>query len=207
VAYLNVHVANLAAKDPKLAAFLNSVDICYCDGEGIRLGARLLGEHLPERMTGADWIWSLAARAEGRWKLAWIGGEPGVTHEAAEVLKAKHPGLDIHCDHGFYRNDRFGEVVEKLNAAKPHIVLVGMGTPLQEEWVQTWRESVDAPVVWCLGATADILSGRVSRGPQFLYERQEWLARLVVDPKRMWSRYLFGNARFLVQIARHKRRR
>jgi len=207
VTYLNVHVANLAGKDPQLRAFLKSADICYCDGEGIRIGAKLLGEELPERMTGADWIWSLAARAEGEWKIAWIGGEPGVTHEAAEVLKQKHPKLEIFCEHGFYRNDRFGEVVEKLNAEKPDIVLVGMGSPLQEQWVQKWREQLDAPVVWCLGATADFVSGKVSRGPRFLYERQEWLARLWVDPKRLWSRYLVGNTRFLAQIVREKRRR
>ena len=73
VTYLNVHVANLAAKDAQLTAFLKGADICYCDGEGIRLGAKLLGQKLPERMTGADWIWPLAERAEGRWKLAWIG--------------------------------------------------------------------------------------------------------------------------------------
>ena len=204
VAYLNVHVANVAARDPDLTAFLQQVDLCYCDGEGIRLGARLLGKDLPSRMTGADWIWSLAARAEGRWKIAWIGGEPGVTHQAAAVLQHRHPDLEIHCDHGFYRNDRYPQVIEAINAAKPDLVLVGMGSPLQEQWVTRWRSEVDAPVVWCLGATADFISGKVSRGPAFLHQRQEWLARLFVDPKRLWSRYLIGNTRFLGRILRSK---
>jgi len=204
VAYLNVHVANLAQEDHDLADFLRSVDICYCDGDGIRIGAKLLGDTLPERMTGADWIWSLAARAEGKWKLAWIGGEPGVTHQAAEQLKAQHPQLEIHCDHGFYRNDRYPDVVARINESKADIVLVGMGSPLQEQWVTRWRDELDAPVVWCLGATADVISGKISRGPRFLYENQEWLARLWVDPKRLWSRYLLGNTRFLARVARQK---
>ena len=207
VAYLNVHVANLAAKDPALTRFLQSVDICYCDGEGIRLGAKLLGESLPARITGADWIWKLAEQAEGRWKIAWIGGEPGVTHQAAAILQAKHPNLDIHCDHGFYRNDRYPQVIEALNEAKPHVLLVGMGSPLQEQWVAHWRDQVDAPVVWCLGATADFVSGKVSRGPAFLHNRQEWIARLLVDPKRLWSRYLLGNTRFLGRVVKAKTRR
>ena len=73
VSYLNVHVANIAADDPELTRFLQTIELCYCDGSGVVLGARLLGESLPARMTGADWIWSLAARAEGRWRVAWIG--------------------------------------------------------------------------------------------------------------------------------------
>ncbi|MEC7240491.1 MAG: WecB/TagA/CpsF family glycosyltransferase [Myxococcota bacterium] len=206
VAYLNVHVANVAAKDPELTRFLQEVDLCYCDGEGIRLGARLLGQRLPSRMTGADWIWSLAARAEGRWKIAWIGGEPGVTHQAAAVLQHKHPKLEMHCDHGFYRNDRYPQVIDAINAAEPHILLVGMGSPLQEQWVTQWRSEVHAPVVWCLGATADFISGKVSRGPALLHQRQEWLARLLVDPQRLWSRYLIGNSRFLGRVLRSRLR-
>jgi len=206
IAYLNVHVANLAQKDRRLAKFLQSVDNCYCDGEGIRMGAKILGQAIPERITGADWIWPLAARAEGQWKITWIGGEPGVTHQAAEKLKAQHPQLEIHCDHGFYRNDRYPDVIARINETKSDIVLVGMGTPLQEQWVTQWRDAIEAPVVWCLGATADVISGKVSRGPRFLYEHQEWLARLWVDPKRLWSRYLVGNTRFLARVAREKTR-
>jgi N-acetylglucosaminyldiphosphoundecaprenol N-acetyl-beta-D-mannosaminyltransferase len=207
VAYLNVHVANLAAEDNRLKRFLNGVDICYCDGEGIRLGAKLVGETLPERMTGADWIWDLAAKAEGQWKIAWIGGEPGVTSQAAKVLQKKHPQLEILCDHGFYRNDRYPEVVAKINAFKPKIVLVGMGSPLQEQWVEDWRGQLNAPVVWCLGATADFVSGKVSRGPQWLHERQEWLARLMEDPQRLGRRYLVGNSRFLARVLKSRFKR
>jgi N-acetylglucosaminyldiphosphoundecaprenol N-acetyl-beta-D-mannosaminyltransferase len=63
IAYANVHVINSAQKDHALHGFLAGTDICYCDGNGVVLGARLLGESLPERMTGADWIWALAEQA------------------------------------------------------------------------------------------------------------------------------------------------
>ena len=68
VAYANAHVLNCALSDERLRTFLNAADLCYCDGNGVRMGARLLGDTLPERMTGADWIWDLAWRAERRWK-------------------------------------------------------------------------------------------------------------------------------------------
>lgn len=199
VAYANVHVLNVAARDERLRAFLNAADLCYCDGEGVRLGARVLGERLPERMTGADWIWDFAARAEGRWRVAWIGGEPGVTEAAAAKLRERHPGLEVLAEHGFH--EAWAPVVARVNAWRPDIVLVGMGTPTQERWAEDWRPRLDAPVLWVLGATADFVSGKVDRGPAWLHTRQEWLARLVTEPRRLWRRYLVGNAVFLARVA------
>ncbi len=205
VAYLNVHVANQAAGDPALLAFLQGVDLCYADGAGVLLGARLLGERLPERMTGADWIWDLAARAEGRLRLAWIGGAEGVTEAAAEALRERHPGLQVWTDHGFHQD--VPALIARCNAFAPDIVLVGMGTPTQERWVRRWRPDLQAPVVWCTGATADFLSGQTSRGPEWLHQNQEWLARLLTEPRRLWRRYLVGNPLFLARVIRSRLRR
>ena len=201
IAYVNVHVMNLAAADGALRAFLNGVDLCYCDGEGVRLGARILQKELPMRMTGADWIWELAARAEAEgWRIFWMGGEPGVTEAAALQLRQRCPRLQIASDHGFHPPEAQGALRERIHHFAPHILLVGMGSPTQERWVATWRERLDVPVVWVLGATADFVSGRVSRGPAWLHQRQEWLARLLTEPGRLWRRYLIGNSRFFAQV-------
>ncbi len=201
VAYVNVHVMNVAATDPPLRVFLAAADLVYCDGGGVVLGARLLGGALPERMTGADWIWDLAARAEAAgWRIFWLGGEPGVAAEAARRLLERHPALAIATEQGFVTDD--ATVVAAINRYAPDVVLVGMGTPVQERWVAKNRAALDAPVVWVTGATADFVSGRVARGPEWLHQRQEWLARLLVDPRRLWRRYLVGNAVFLARVAR-----
>lgn len=204
VAYANVHVLNTAAHDGRLTAFLNEVDLCFCDGNGVRLGARILGQDLPHRMTGADWIWDLAARAEAEgWRIWWIGGEPGVTDEAGAKLRARHPGLLLGCDHGYHARSGVEDqaCIDRINAFQPDIVLVGMGTPVQEYWTQERRPRIDAPVVWCLGATADFLAGRVSRGPRWFTDRSEWLGRLIAEPRRLWKRYLLGNPAFLARVA------
>ncbi len=203
IAYANVHVLHVAYSDLELRAFLHGADVVYCDGQGVVLGARLLGRHLPERMTGADWIKDLAAVAEDRrWRIYWMGGKPGVTVRAAHVLRRDHPDLHIDADHGFHTDN--DALIARINAARPHILLVGMGTPLQERWVAAHRARIDAPIVWVTGATADFVSGEVSRGPAFLHSRQEWLARLLVDPRRLAGRYLVGNALFLARITRAK---
>lgn len=208
VTYVNVHVLDVATRDPALRAFLAAADLVYADGAGVVLGARLLGRRLPGRATGADWIWLLAARAEREgWKIAWVGGAPGVTGLAADALRARHPGLRIVATESGY-TPREGPEHEALLARiqGADLVLVGMGTPEQERWVAANRERIDAPVVWCLGATADFVSGRTRRGPRLLYTRHEWLARLIVDPRRLWRRYLLGNPRFVVRVLRERRR-
>ncbi len=210
VAYANVHVINTAARDADLRGFLADVDVCYCDGNGVVLGAKLLGREIPERMTGADWIWSLAeAAAEAGWRIYWLGGAEGITAAAAEKLREQHPALQIATDHGYHArsgpdNDA---VIDRINDFSPHIVLVGMGTPIQEQWVGQVREELDAPVVWCLGATADFISGTVERpGPEWLVDNHEWLSRLIADPRRLWQRYLIGNTKFLARIGRARLR-
>jgi N-acetylglucosaminyldiphosphoundecaprenol N-acetyl-beta-D-mannosaminyltransferase len=203
VAYLNVHVANVAATDERLADLLADCDIVYCDGDGIRRAARWLGSEVPERMTGADWIWDLAALAEAQaWSLFWLGGQPGVAEAAAQALRARHPALQIQTDHGFHPPEEMPAVVARIQAARPHLVLVGLGTPLQERWMQAHHAALAPAVVWCLGATADFVSGNLSRGPAWLHARQEWLARLVTEPGRLWRRYLLGNARFGLRLLR-----
>jgi N-acetylglucosaminyldiphosphoundecaprenol N-acetyl-beta-D-mannosaminyltransferase len=201
VGYLNVHVANKARKHPVLKQFVKEASIIYCDGSGIKLGARILGKDLPERMTGADWIWELADKANANgWKIYWIGGEEGVTGLAADVLRDGRPDLLIETDHGFHKGDALKGAIDRINAFAPHIVLVGMGSPVQEEWVTKWRPDIDAPVVWCLGATADFISGKTDRGPEWLYTRAEWLARLITEPRRLAHRYLVGNTVFLGRV-------
>lgn len=202
IAYANAHVLALARHDAALQQFLNRADLCYCDGNGVRLAAQLLGEELPHRMTGADWIWDLAARAEGRWRLYWLGGEPGVTARAAAAMVARHPRLEIGTDHGFHarEGEEDRQVLARIAAARPDIVLVGMGTPIQERWVAERRAQIAAPVVWCVGATADFVSGKVRRGPRWLTDRAEWLDRLYSEPGRLWRRYLLENAAFFSAV-------
>ena len=205
ISYVNVHVFNLAATHEKLRCFLQHVDICYCDGRGVQWAAWLLGDGLPQRMTGADWIEDLSAEAAQRgWRVAWIGGTPGVTQTAADRLQSRHPALQmVYTDHGYHPSDDLS-LIERLNAAKPDILLVGMGSPLQEDWVAQHRAKLSAPVVWCLGATADYVSGKLKRGPTWLTKRHEWLARLVIEPRRLGRRYIIGNPAFFIRLLRQR---
>jgi N-acetylglucosaminyldiphosphoundecaprenol N-acetyl-beta-D-mannosaminyltransferase len=210
VMYVNAHVVNQSQATPGLAEALRRADLVYCDGYGVRLAARALHLEVPHRMTGADWIWSLAAlcqRSEASIYL--LGSEPPIARQAAARLARWYPGLEIvGAHHGFFdldspHNER---VIEDIVEAHPRIVLVGMGTPKQELWVDRYADRLGDAVVWTVGALFDYVSGHTPRAPRWLADNGlEWIFRLAIEPHRMWRRYLIGNPVFLSRVLAESR--
>jgi N-acetylglucosaminyldiphosphoundecaprenol N-acetyl-beta-D-mannosaminyltransferase len=211
VSYVNAHVLNQSRTDPELRRALQGSDLVYCDGYGVRLAARLIGRTVPHRMTGADWIWSVAALCQesGR-SLYLLGSDPGSSSEAAAALRRWYPRLNVRgTHHGYFGLDtpHSERVLEHLAEHRPDILLVGMGTPQQELWVQRNHERIEASVVWTVGALFDYVSGRVPRAPHWIADNGfEWIFRLAVEPRRMWRRYLLGNPAFLARVMQERRR-
>jgi N-acetylglucosaminyldiphosphoundecaprenol N-acetyl-beta-D-mannosaminyltransferase len=201
----NAHCLNLCYEDPKLRDFLNGAEVVFCDGAGVMLAARVLGRRLPARITYADWAWQLAAFVESEgFSLYFLGARPGVAQAAARRLKERYPTLEIvGVHHGYF--DHSEAVVEEINAAAPDILLVGLGMPLQEYWLMENWHRLDAGVALTGGAVFDYVSGRLRRGPHLLTSSGfEWLARLLIEPRRLWRRYLVGNPLFLLRVLKQR---
>jgi N-acetylglucosaminyldiphosphoundecaprenol N-acetyl-beta-D-mannosaminyltransferase len=207
----NAHYLNLCYEDPALRRFVNGADVVFCDGAGVMLAASVLGGRIPERITYADWAWSLAALAakEG-FSLYFLGARPGVAETAARRLKERHPGLKVSgVSHGYFDHSAGSPeneaVLGEINAAAPDILLVGLGMPLQEYWLMQNRERLDVGVALTCGAVFDYVSGRLVRGPRLLTDNGfEWLARLFIEPRRLWRRYLIGNPLFVWRVLRER---
>jgi N-acetylglucosaminyldiphosphoundecaprenol N-acetyl-beta-D-mannosaminyltransferase len=203
----NAHCLNLCYEDPALRSFLNGAEIVFCDGAGVMLAARILGRRIPARITYADWAWQLADFAAARnFSLYFLGARPGVARAAARRLKERYPDLEVAgVHHGYFDRSENEAVVEEINAAAPDILLVGLGMPLQEYWLMENRHRLDAGLALTGGAVFDYVSGRLRRGPRFLIGSGfEWLARLLVEPRRLWRRYLLGNPLFLLRVVRQR---
>jgi len=211
VMYVNAHVLNQSREQPALRAALKAADLVYCDGYGVRLAAKALDVEIPHRMTGADWVWGLATLCAAAGQAVYLlGSEPGVAQQAAERLGCSHPQLRVAgTHHGYFAlgSAHDERVVEDINERRPDIVLVGMGSPKQELWVQRNAHRLDADVVWTVGALFDYVSGRVPRAPGWLADNGlEWIFRLAIEPNRMWRRYLLGNPVFVSRVMAQARR-
>jgi N-acetylglucosaminyldiphosphoundecaprenol N-acetyl-beta-D-mannosaminyltransferase len=211
VMYVNAHVVNQSRVTPGLGGALQRADLVYCDGYGVRLAARVLTLPVPHRMTGADWIWGLATLCElSGQSIYLLGSEPPIAREAAARLQRWYPRLDVvGAHHGYFdldspHNER---VIDDIHVHRPDIVLVGMGTPKQELWVDQYAPQLGGAVVWTVGALFDYVSGHMPRAPRWLADNGlEWIFRLAIEPTRMWRRYLIGNPIFLRRVATEARR-
>ena len=207
ILHVNVHCLNLCYRYHWLRGFLNQSQLAFCDGAGVMLGAKLLGYHIPERITYADWLWQLAAFAEPRQiTFYFLGGRPGIAEKAAQQLQVRHPDLQIVGVHHGYFDKAIGSqenqaVIEQINAARPHILLVGFGMPVQEQLLrENWGE-IDAHVALTGGAVFDYISGELRRAPRWMTDHGlEWLGRLIIEPRRLWQRYVVGNPIFLWRV-------
>lgn len=207
----NVQCLNLAYSRPWLRDLLNSARFVFCDGSGVVLASKLLGGPKLVRFTYADEMWRLAAFAEGHGlTLFFLGGRPGVAQKAADRLRERHPRLRVvGVHHGYFDKTLGGAgneaVVAEVNAAAPDVLVVGFGMPLQERWLAENWDRLNANVAMNLGAVFDYVSGTLRRGSPFLTDNGfEWLARLLIEPRRLWRRYVIGNPVFLLRVLRQR---
>jgi len=205
--YANVHALNLSVCDPRFKRILQEADTVYCDGVGVRLGAWLSGQKLQHRNTPPDWLPLLAAACiEHDISLYLLGAKLGVAEQACANLTALAPGVRIVGVHHGYFDKQAGSkenaaVIRTINESGADILIVGFGMPGQEYWIEENRSQLNAKVFLPVGAMLDYLAGSVYRAPQWITDNGfEWLARLFVEPRRLWRRYVVGNPLFLWRV-------
>lgn len=204
VACVNAYYANEAQRDPLLRDFFNSVQILHPDGIGIYWASRLLhgDQGLTQRLTGTDLYYEIVGEAERRrWSVFLFGDRAEVVQSARDRLKTSFPQLLIvGCHHGYVELDD-PRPRELIQAARPDILLLGLGMPRQERWLAKFRAKLDVPACVAVGAGIAYFSQELPRAPMWMREiGLEWLFRLAVEPRRLWRRYLLGNPVFLMRI-------
>ena len=174
------------------------------DGMPIVWASRLLGRPLRARVAGSDLFPALCRMAaRDGYPVFFLGGAPGVAERAASHLSARLPGLRVA---GVYAPPQHFEpegeaadaAVRAVNAVRPALLFVALGTPRQELWVHRQWARLDATAVLCCGAAFDFIAGIQIRAPGWMQRvGLEWLWRLAHDPARLWRRYLVRDAAFV----------
>ncbi|HEY3291240.1 MAG TPA: WecB/TagA/CpsF family glycosyltransferase [Anaerolineae bacterium] len=193
----NANAIVLAQKNEEFKRALNAADIVFCDGFGVLAASRFLGGDLRERVTYADWMEPLSALCEERgFSMFLLGGLDGIAAAAATRLLARHPRLTIAgTQHGYFEKTgaQNAQVIERINQVHPDVLLIGLGMPAQEVWLTQNRTQLNTRVMLPCGACLDYVSGRARRGPRWMTNHGlEWLARLVLEPRRLGRRYTLG---------------
>ena len=116
-----------------------------------------------------------------------LGAAPGVAEEAAANLRARFPGAQIVGTHdGYFTPEQEPDVLARIKAAMPDVLLVAFGIPKQEKWITRHKAALNVPVSIGIGGSFDVYSGRVQRAPVWMQEHSlEWLHRLASNPKKI----------------------
>ncbi len=204
----NVDHVVLAERDEALRRAYARADLALADGMPIVWASHLLGTPVPEKVSGSDLVPRLLDRAQDLgWRVYFFGGGHGSATEAVRRLRESRPRLRI-AGAESPRVDmsqpprRRRSAMERIRSTSPDVVLVGLGAPKQELWIDEVATTLRPAVLLGVGASLDFLAGAATRAPRWISESGlEWAYRLAREPRRMWRRYLVRDPRFLAILA------
>ena len=196
VCTMNVDIWLNALADPHLHRIVAGSSLVFPDGMPLVWASGLLGCPLAERVTGVDLVPRLAElSARKGYKIFLLGAKPGVADRAARLLERNFPGVQIvgtfaPAEDNLIRMDHT-EILRKIHAVSPDILLVAFGNPKQEKWIWMHRKRLGVPLSMGVGGSFDILVGDNWRAPRWIQRcGLEWAMRFMQEPVRLGPRYL-----------------
>jgi N-acetylglucosaminyldiphosphoundecaprenol N-acetyl-beta-D-mannosaminyltransferase len=206
VHFLAAHPTVVARQVPAYRDLLGSGDLIVSDGTPIALTMRTK-DRRARRITSTDGFFRVCADGLSHGlRHYFVGGaNEAVANAIRENLHTSFPGIEIV---GFevppfrpYDNHEFDTLVSAIKASNADVVWIGLGAPKQEVLSHRLRTASAAPAIVTIGATFDFVAGTKPRAPKLLRAcGLEWLFRVTLEPRRLWRRYLFGNAQFVAGI-------
>ncbi len=207
IANYNINAFNLSFQLPWFHQFLEESEIVHCDGFGIIKAMQYLKLDIKNdyRVSYTDLMPALLEQCDRNgWGVFLLGTKAETIEAAIENLTATYPNAKFSGHHGYFnRNNRDSnaEIIKTINAAQPQILIVGMGMPIQEEWVKQHRDRLQVNAILVGGAVIDRLAGLVEDCPEWLSKNGlEWVYRFSKEPRRLAARYLLGNPAFALQV-------
>lgn len=195
----NAHTLSLAINDPNYHAVLNRATYCFGDGMGVRIAAWMRGVKIKSNLVGTDLIPDfLQATANRGYRYFLLGADATTIEQAAQYAENHFPGWElVGYHHGYLTTPELKQqAIAEINAAHPNVLLVGMGNPIQEIWIDH-NQPLQVPLAIGVGGLFDHWGGNLIRAPRWMrYFGLEWLQLLSQQPKK-WQRYLIGNFTFL----------
>ena len=203
----NVDHLRRTLRDPEFKALYEEADLRVADGMVLVWACQLQRTPVPERVAGSNLIVSLSRGAARRGRsICLVGGNEGTAERAAAVLQKRFPGLivaGVDCPpHGFEKDPlAMGRLARKLQAARPDIVFMGLGSPKQERVIRQLRDEL--PQAWWLGVgiSFSFVAGEIRRAPRWMQRSGlEWFHRFCQEPRRLFRRYFLTGMPFAATL-------
>ncbi len=201
---VNAHSLNLSHVDPSYRDALNRADCVVRDGIGIEMAGKLLKSPFGYNFIGTDLLPRLFNESTEEVRVFLYGATERSNQGARDRIARDHPKIKVVGGiDGFVSEEA---AIEAIRASGAQLLLVALGQPKQEMFLDAHAGSLGVKLSVGVGAFFDFLSGEVSRAPNWvLKSKSEWIYRLFKEPKRMFSRYIVGNPKFLWRVIRSRK--
>ncbi len=204
---INASKVNLMEDDLELRKIVNSCPLINADGASIVWAAKKLGVPLKERVTGCDLFQKLVKVAsEKGYKIYLFGAKEKVVTKVKAIYEEQYPGIQIvGYRNGYFTEADEPEIVKNMAESGADMMFVAFSSPKKEYWVNKYLEQLNIPFVMGVGGSFDIVAGVTERAPQWFQDHGlEWFYRFIQEPRRMWKRYIMGNAKFVGLTYKYK---
>jgi len=202
IQYVNAHSYVTVKKNKQLKKALRTANIVYPDGWGVVLLGKLWNAPIKTRLTAYDFFPQFLKKATSqKTSLYFLGSTEKRIKKAMTIIKRQYPSIRIQgYHHGYMQTKKENNaIIQDINKKHVDILLVGMGTPLQELWTYNYKHRLHVTSIWCVGGLFDYLSGDIKHCPPWIGDRGfQWLWRLTHEPKRLWKRYLLELPQFFI---------
>ncbi len=196
---VNVAILMMMRGDAKLQKFVDNASIIVADGQPLVWIAPWLDKPLPERVTGVDLVESICERAVVEKKgIYLLGATSSIVEVLANRLRNKFPGLQVDYADGYFSSNDAATRADKVKQSGASILLVGMGVPRQELFIEEQWERLGVGMAIGVGGSFDVLAGLRRRAPSWVQSLGlEWTYRMLQEPRRLFMRYLVTNLQFI----------
>lgn len=206
----NPEIVMLAQEEKELMSILQKADLVVPDGIGVVIASKMLeGESLPERVAGFDLVQNTMKESVYKgYRYYFLGSKPGVADQAAENMRQKYPGIQIvGTRDGYFKEEDEMQIIEDINQSGANILLVALGAPKQELWIDKYKSQFKyVRVAIGVGGSLDVMAGTVKRAPEFFQKvGLEWFYRLVSQPTRAKRMILLPQFIVQVWVKKHKK--
>lgn len=208
IATANAEMIMRATHDEELKNILNDAALVVPDGAGTVWAAHHLGYEMPERVAGFDLAQELMRIAPSKkQKVFFFGSAPGVAEKAKAKAEELYPGIEIvGTRDGYFKPEDEPAIIEEIKAAQPDLLLVALGVPKQEKWLNAHLKELGVPVAIGVGGTLDVMAGVMKRAPYWMQKAKlEWLFRGLLQPKRAGR--LMALPKFVLKVHSYKSNR
>lgn len=203
--YVNAHTLNCAAEDPAYRELLGRADVVFGDGTGVRWAARMQGIRLKANLNGTDLTPGLFRHGAGLGLSYYLlGATPTTIEGAAAFCRREWKGWELVGYHHGYVDGASDAVVEDIRRARPSVLLVGMGNPKQEQWIDAHRDELDVPLVTGVGGLFDYWGGNIARAPAWMRRMGVEFLYLIMQQPAKARRHFIGDPIYLFRAAREQ---